>query len=66
MRLFYKQIFLIAGIALSIAGCSSPPDPPQPVGSRIAINPITKIQQTAPLQRTHAVLVDDLNPQGTR
>lgn len=58
-------VFLAAG-TFFLCACSSPPEPPQPVGSRVAINPITKIQKTAPLQRTHAVLVDDLNPQGIR
>lgn len=27
-------------LAFTLAGCSSPPDPPQPVGTRIAVNPV--------------------------
>lgn len=56
--------FLCTAVA-ALSGCSSPPEPPQPSGERIAINHLPEQPVPQPAL-AHSVLVDDaatLHPQ---
>ena len=49
--------------ALQLAGCSSPPEPPQPMGEKVAINPSVKQPViTKPAQEQQPVLVTSPRP----
>ena len=55
----FKKVFFVSIFSAWIAavsGCSSPPDTPQPVGKRIAVNPV----QPTPPERINAVLLPEL------
>ena len=41
---------------IGLSGCASPPDPPQPVGKRVAVNPV----RPTPTEQIKAVLLQEL------
>lgn len=65
MKLLTSKILSAAALsclALLLAGCSSPPEPPQPMGEKVAVNPPVKQPIVQPVQEQQPVLVNDLEP----
>lgn len=52
--LILSLVWIIGVIGLS--GCASPSDPPQPVGKRVAVNPV----RPTPPEQIKAVLLPEL------
>lgn len=52
---------MVSVVSLQLAACSSPPEPPQPMGEKIAINPQVSPKPTVKPQE-NPVLVNDLEP----
>lgn len=50
-------LVFVMSVGFVLSGCSSPPEPPQPRGERVLINPISKIQQQEPQK---VMVVNDL------
>ncbi len=50
-------LVVVMGVGFLLVGCSSPPEPPQPSGERVLINPISNIRQQEPQK---VVVVNDL------